>query len=75
MYIHLRHPPHMGSVVLRRVVTLTYPVQSCMIDYISLVYVELSRDCKPLSFALKRPVRQCLLTTAWFLLRVIYFRG
>ena len=75
MYTHLRHAPHMGSVVLRRVVTLTYPVQPCMIDYISLVYVELSRDCKPLSLALKRPVRQCLLTTAWFLLRVIYFSG
>ena len=63
MYIHLRHAPHMGSVVL----TLTYPVQPCMIDCIS--------DCKSLSFALKRPVRQCLLTTAWFLLRVIYFSG
>ena len=74
MYIHLRHAPHMGSVVLRRVVTLTYPVQPCMIDYISLVYAELSRDCKPLGFALKRLV-QCLLTTAWFLLRVIYFSG
>ena len=63
MYIDLRHAPDVGSVVL----TLTYPVQPCMIDYIS--------DCKPLSFALKRPVRQCLLTTAWFLLRVIYFSG
>ena len=65
-------PSHMGSVVLKKVVALTNPVQPHMIDYICFVYSEQPSDCKLLSFALKRPVRQCLLiTTAWFLLRVI----
>lgn len=57
---------HMVGVLLVRVVTLTNTFPLHIIGKIYFVYNERPRDCKPFSFAVSCPVRQCLLTAAWY---------